>query len=532
MEQQNFYKQQTLVEVAGQGEQESPQHEEMPKQIGMYKIESLLDKGGMSLLYLGIDPVTHELITLKVLSSKYVAYPEMVERFMREAEIIQLTNHPNIVKLYGHGAWEGGVYIAMEFIQGLSLRQMILQEAMSLKRSLQFILQIGHALAHLHAHGIIHRDLKPENVLLTAQGGIKVIDFGISQIYTQKEKHSRVRVMGTPVYMSPEQREDPLNVTFASDIYSLGIIAYELILGRLSHGVIHLSLIPKGLQKILSKALQPKPEDRYEDIIDFIKDLSSYMTSADLKKDMRGSDYLGELSENLKEAQATLLPTVVPNWPKIEISFATNSSTAISSVYYDFVEKESGIYHILMGESLTTGVEGLLHIAMLKGIVRAFSELVHKPTELVSRVNEQIVKEGKENIFSFSFLTLNAREGQLSYISCGYSPLWHIPAGGSMPRRLSADNIALGIASQFEPVEVTANWNVGDTLILHTFQAGLAKGVAQIELDESQFVESLKENMFLSPKQLIEAIYRKVSKRDERAYFERPVTLISVVKTG
>lgn len=486
----------------------------------------------MSLLYLGIDPATHELVTIKVLSAKYVAYPEMIERFMREAEIIQLTNHPNIVKLYGHGTWEGGVYIAMEFIQGLSLRQMILQEAMSLKRSLQFILQIAHALMHLHVHGIIHRDLKPENILLTAQGGVKVIDFGISQIYTQKETHNKVRVMGTPVYMSPEQREDPLNVTFATDIYSLGIITYELVLGRLSHGIIHLSLIPKGLQKILAKALQPKPADRYEDIVDFIKDLSSYMTSPELKKDMRGSDYLGELSESLKEAQANLLPTVIPNWPNIEISFATNSSAAISSVYYDFVERESGVYHILMGESLTTGVEGLLYIAMLKGIVRAFSELIEKPAELVSRVNEQIIKEGREQIFSFSFLTLNAREETLSYISCGYSPLWHLPAGAKMPRRLSADNIALGIVSPLEPLEVTANWNVGDTLILHTFQAGLAKGVEQIESDESQFVEALKENMLLSPKQLVEAIYRKVSKRDERAYFERPVTLISVVKTG
>src|SRR5262245_36098130 len=228
---QDFYKQPTLVDIE---QKEEEDRERMPKHIGGYKIESLLDKGGMSLLYLGVHPETHELVTIKVLSSKYVSYPEMVERFMKEAEIIELTNHPNIVKLYGHGKWEGGVYIAMEFIQGLSLRQMILQEAMSLKRSLQFILQIAHALAHLHTHGIIHRDLKPENILLTAQGGVKVIDFGISQVYTQKERGGdKVRVMGTPVYMSPEQREDPLHVTFASDIYSLGIISYELVLGRL-----------------------------------------------------------------------------------------------------------------------------------------------------------------------------------------------------------------------------------------------------------------------------------------------------------
>jgi len=527
---QDFYKQPTLVDQ--EGEQSEEGIEKLPEQIGGYKVESLLDKGGMSLLYLGVHPKTHEPITLKVLSAKYVAYPEMVERFMREAEIIQLTNHPNIVKLYGHGTWVGGVYIAMEFIQGISLRQMILQEAMSLKRGLQFVMQIAHALTHLHSHGIIHRDLKPENILLTAQGGVKVIDFGISQIYTQKESGKKIRVMGTPVYMSPEQREDPLNVTFASDIYSLGIITYELVLGRLSHGIIHLSIVPKGLQKILAKALQPDPKDRYEDIVDFITDLSAYMNSAELKKDMRGSDYVGELSESLKEAQVTLLPTALPTWPHMEMSLASNNNASISSVYYDFFEKESGIYHILMGESLTTGVEGLLYIATLRGMVRSMSELVQKPTELVANVNELIIKEEKEQIFSFSFLTLNVREERISYISCGYSPLWHLPAGAKAPRRLSADNVALGIVPQFEPVEVTANWNVGDNLILHTFQAGLSKGVEQVELDESQFVEALKENLLLSPKQQVDAIYRKVSKRDERAFFERPVTVISVVRTS
>ncbi len=226
---------------------------ELPSQIGGYKIESLLNKGGMSLLYLGVHPETHEPITIKVLSSKYVSHPEMVERFMREAEIIELTDHPNIVKLYGHGKWEGGVYIAMEFVQGLSLRQMILQQAMSLKQALKITLQIAYALTHLHSHGIIHRDLKPENILLTAQGGVKVIDFGISQIYTEKESSKNRHLIGTPIYMSPEQREDPLKVSFSTDIYSLGIIMYEVVLGRLCYGEIHLSSVSRGLQKILAK---------------------------------------------------------------------------------------------------------------------------------------------------------------------------------------------------------------------------------------------------------------------------------------
>lgn len=482
----------------------------------------------MSLLYLGIHPETHEPIAVKVLSSKFVSHPEMVGHFMREAEIIELTNHPNIVKLFGHGKWAGGVYIAMEFVQGISLRQMILQEAMSLKRSLEVVLQISHALAHLHSHGIVHRDLKPENILLTAQGGVKVIDFGISQLYTEKIDTAKRSILGTPVYMSPEQRNDPLNVAFSADIYALGIITYELVLGRLCHGVVHLSVAPRGLQKILAKALQPKPEDRYEDIIDFIKAISVYLSSKELKKDMRGSDYLGELSENLKEAQVVLVPKELPKWQRLEMALASNCTSAVSSVYYDFFQQKDGVFNIVIGESLTTGIEGLLHIAILKGMVRALGSNFERSTDFVSALNTKIHASGNGEIFSFLSLTLYPILESFSYISCGYTPLWYLPAGADSPRRLTVDNPPLGSAAAVEMIEVDSNFNIGDTLILHTFQAGNAKNVAEIELDEAQFLEALMENLFLSPQKQVDAIFRKVSQKEGRAFFERPVTVIGI----
>ena len=502
--------------------------DEFPTKIGGYKIESLLNKGGMSLLYLGIHPETHEPIAIKVLLPKYVSNPEMVERFMREAEIIELTNHPNIVKLYGHGKWAGGVYIAMEFIQGISLRQMILQEAMSLKRALEVVLQISHALTHLHSHGIIHRDLKPENVLLTAQGGVKVIDFGISQMYTDVKQSAKWSLLGTPVYMSPEQKTNPLHVSFATDIYALGIIIYELITGRLCHGVVHLAIIPRGLQKILAKALQPDPKERYEDIVDVIYAISAYLSSGDLKKDMRGSDYLGELSENLKEAQVLLIPKETPKWPRLDMALASNCSTALSSVYYDFFQQKDGVYHIVMGESLTTGVEGLLRIAILKGMVRALAGSTERPTDFVTTLNARIVDAGMEEVFSFSLLTLYPTIDKFSYISCGYTPIWYLPAGSDSPRRLSADNVILGSPTTTSMIEVDSNFSVGDTLILHTFQAGMAKNIEEIEADEAQFLEALEEHLFLAPQKQIEAIFRKVSQKEGRAFFERPVTLIGI----
>ncbi len=498
----------------------------LPKKIGNYKIESLLNKGGMSLLYLGILPDTHEPIAIKVLQPKYISNPEMVDHFLREAEIIELTNHPNIVKLYGHGKWAGGVYIAMEFIQGISLRQMILQEAMSLKRSLEVILQIAHALTHLHAHGIIHRDLKPENILLTAQGGVKVIDFGISQIFT--ERGAPKKFMGTPFYMPPEQRADPTQVSFSTDIYALGVITYELVTGRLSHGTIHISEVPRGLQKILAKSLQPKPEDRYEDIVDFIKTLNNYISSDEMKRDRRGSDYLGEFSESLREAQGVLTPKEAPKWPRLDLSIASNCNTAVSSLYYDFFQQKDNVFNIVIGESLTTGVEGMLHIAILKGMVRALAPEIERPVDFVKHLNARVIDAGMGEVFSFSLLTLYPVIERFSYISCGYTPLWYIPQGSESPRRLSADNALLGSSVAVDIFEVDSKFDIGDTLLMHTFQAGRAKHVEEIEQDETQFLEALNENIFLAIPKQVETIFRKVSQKEGRAFFERPVAVIGM----
>ena len=523
---EDFHNLDTVVDLLGV---EEPPLAPLPKQIGPYKIESLLNRGGMSLLYLGIDPKTHEPLVIKVLSPAYVNHKEMVDRFMQEADIISLADHPNIVKIHGHGKWEGGVYIAMEFVQGITLRQLILQQALSLKRALEIVLQIAHALTHLHSHGIVHRDLKPENILLTATGGVKVIDFGIAQLHTDEGKK---HFMGTPVYMSPEQKKSPKEVSFPTDIYSLGLVTYELILGRLSHGDIHLSLMPRGLHAILVKALKSEPKERFEDIIDFVKAISNYLSSEEIKRDMRGSDYLGELSENLKEAQALVIPKELPAWPRVSLGIASNSNTAISAVTYDFFEPKPGVYTIVMGEAIATGMQGLLTIASLRGQVRALAPLLSSPKELVETLNRRICEDYGELAYAFSLLHLFASEDRLSFISCGYSPLWHIPRGSEVPRSLTSETLALGIDPDMEVFEISANWNIGDSLVLHTFQAALASATAEIEQDERLFVKALKENLHLGPTQQAAAIFRKVSAADSGALFERPLTLICTQRTA
>lgn len=505
---------------------------EIPDLIGPYKIENLLEKGGMSILYLGMHPETKEPTTIKVLSPKYLSRPEVVQRFINEAAIIAMTDHPNIVQLYGYGEWEGGFYIAMGFVQGISLKQYILQTPLSLTRALDIIIDIAYALCHLHAHGVIHRDLKPENILITETGEIKVIDFGIAQLLSEKTgqgNHVGRQLIGTPIYMSPEQRENPESVSYPSDIYSLGIIAYELILGKLSHGQIHLSLMPKGIQKILHKTLMPDPAERYQDVVDFITDLSAYKNSTMLEKDKKAGDTLSELAENLKRAQMTLVVSAPPRWPQLEIGLAGHQGIGISGIYYDFFEISEGVYGIMMGEAAAKGAEGVIYTAVLRGMVRSLCRLTTKPVELVTILNDILFRDSMNQTFALNYLILDTTANKLYYLSCGYGSLWHAKAGDSAPKKITASNSALGLTQDSAFVEIEHPWEVGDTLVLNTFATAEATQKAPV-FSEAVFEKALTESINRPPQKQVENLLLKAQITANKLLRERSISIISILR--
>lgn len=518
MIEKEFYKQPTSP---GFLPKEIPTTPELPKKIGPYEIESLLEKGGMSVLYLGTHPETKEPATIKVLSPKFLSHPEVMKSFINEAEIIAMANHPNIIQLYGQGEWEGGLYIAMEFVQGISLRQHILQNPISLTRALELITDIAYALCHLHSHGVIHRDLKPENILITESGTIKVIDFGIAQLLTEADRTpGRPHFIGTPIYMSPEQRDHPSQVSFPSDIYSLGIIAYELILGKLSHGQIHLSLMPRGIQKILHKMLQPNAADRYQDIVDVIADLSAYRNSLVLQKEKKTGDPVSEMAENMKRAQMTLLASSPPQWPHIEIGLAGHQGISLSGIYYDFLEIPEGAYGIIMGEASSKGAEGVIYTGVLRGLVRALCRLTTKPIELVTILNDILFRDSMDQTFALNYLIIDPTANQYRYISCGYGNLWQIKTGNVTPIKISTKNEALGTSQDAQFSEVTEKWEVGDTLIFNTFA----------ELPEDVFERAVLECRDKPPQKQVESILRKLRASATKLFQERSISLVSILR--
>lgn len=498
MAEPSFYKQNTLPELIGK--EDIP----LPEKIGPYKIESLLNKGGMSLLYLGLDPKTKKPVAIKVLSPSHINHPEAVEHFLREAKAISASNHPNIVKLYDQGSWEKGLYIAMELINGISLRQFIVQHSLSIRRVLDISLQVAYALQHLHSLRIIHRDIKPENILITEGGEVKLIDFGIAQLQDELDQLTLPSYfIGTPNYMSPEQKENPSRLSFASDLYSLGIILYELISGKLSYGAINLTSIPKGLRHILVKALAISASERYQNTEEFIHDISAYLQSKELEKEYAGPDQRKEIYETLYSAFQRTFPKKNPVWPYTEIGLAKSQGVQFG-LYYDFIRLPNNCLCILLASSITTTIETAICMSSLQGMIHMYKQLNSslKIDELTSSLNQLLCKQASP--ITFSALMLDPLQDKLSYISCGYNSLIHISQDSFHPRTIAAKNPLLGINPQAEFSETIDNWDVEDTLILHTFDVSHAN--AELIQFEKIFLESIKENLFFSAQRQAETI--------------------------
>jgi len=511
----DFHKQDTLPgENIPAKEPEKPLV--IPKVIGPYKIESLIDKGGMSILYLGMHTLSKEPTIIKVLSPRFLSHPEVVRRFFNEAEIIAMADHPNIVKMYGHGEWEGGLYIAMEYIEGQTLRQFLLQNPVSLKRALEMIIEISYALCHLHTHGVIHRDLKPENILVTESGVLKVIDFGIAQLLTEtesKENNAKSRMIGTPIYISPEQQRNPESVSYPSDIYSLGIISYELLLGKLSYGQLHLSLAPKGMQKILNKALQPKPQDRYQDIVDFIADVSAYLNSDAVEKDKKMGDLLSGLQENLRKAQTILISERVPEWSEYHIGLSVQKSVNTTGVYLDFFDLPEGLHGIFIADSSAQEAEGFIYTAMLRGMVRALCTLSNEPMALISVLNELLFRDTIPHLFNIGYLILDPKSEKLTFISCGLGSLWKLYKKPPDIFKIENQNVSLGTSVYPEFTQISLPFTHDEKIILSNY--------AEIQ-------DSLLKNVDLPPQKLTEIVLRNAKLLSPKLGQERSVSIVSI----
>jgi hypothetical protein len=262
-----------------------------PATIGRYELRERIAHGGMGVLYLAFDPVTEREVALKVLR---VDSDDLRERFLREARLAARLQHPNIVTIYDVGAHEDQPFIAMEFIAGETLGQLVQRRApLALSRRIALMEQVCVGLAYAHRHGIVHRDVKPANLMISRDSGVlKVLDFGVAGRVDADPGAQGQMLMGTPNYMSPEQVVGQPS-DHRSDIFSVGLVLYELLTYRqafsgesqqsillkvLNESPTPLALLVPGIDPVLpaivDRALEKSIEQRYPDLEAMRSDLS------------------------------------------------------------------------------------------------------------------------------------------------------------------------------------------------------------------------------------------------------------------
>ncbi len=293
-----------------------------------YEILETLGRGGMGVVYKARDAHLDRFVAIKVLPPEKVADPERKRRFVQEAKAASALNHPNIVHIYDIAEADGIQFIAMEYVPGKTLDQMIGRKGLRLNETLKCAVQIADALAKAHSAGIVHRDLKPSNVMVTGDGLVKVLDFGLAKLIErtsefgetatmqadEKPETAEGTIVGTVAYMSPEQAEGK-PVDARSDLFAFGSLLYEMVTGqRAFHGDSKLSTLaailnkepaplrqlapelPQELERIITRCLRKDPEYRAQNMSDLkvaLRDLKEESESGQLTSVSRARPKIG-----------------------------------------------------------------------------------------------------------------------------------------------------------------------------------------------------------------------------------------------
>jgi len=252
----------------------APAAAELAPHFPELEIIELLGQGGMGAVYKARQRKLDRLVALKILPQEWSCDPAFAERFTREARALARLNHPQVVAVHDFGEAGGHYFLIMEFVDGGNLRQFLTAGPLQPWQALPIVGQVCDALQYAHEQGVVHRDIKPENILLDKRGHVKIADFGLAKLVRRSASELTLtgagQVMGTLDYMAPEQRNSPQAVDHRADIYSLGVVFYEMLTGELPLGRFTLPSqkipVESRLDDVILRALEPEPDRRYQRI--------------------------------------------------------------------------------------------------------------------------------------------------------------------------------------------------------------------------------------------------------------------------
>ena len=290
-----------------------------------YEILSLIGVGGMANVYKAIDRQTGRHVAVKFLKEEFFENEELVRRFKNESKAISVLNHDSIIKVVDFNITDSEKYLVMEYIDGVTLKEFMDNRGkLTWEDTLIFANIILSALSHAHENGVVHRDLKPQNIMLTRDGRLKIMDFGIARLATASQRTVTDKAIGSVHYISPEQVRGQ-STDGRSDIYSIGIMMYEMITGKLpfqSETAVSVALqqlsqsaqpiseivsdVPKGMEQIIMKAIEKDPDRRYQSAADMRRDI---------KKVRENPEIVFETEEEMEQTKTVVINAVPKNKP-------------------------------------------------------------------------------------------------------------------------------------------------------------------------------------------------------------------------
>jgi len=304
---------------------------EQKKTIGKYEIVSELGRGGMGVVFKAWEESLQRFVAIKMLGDQLTDDENLVARFLREARSVSDLNHPNVVQVFAVDTHEGRPYFAMEFVEGESLTELIrTSRRIDPRRALNLVKEVAAGLSAAHDKGVVHRDIKPDNIMLTKHGGVKVVDFGVARIDDPNTKLTATGMaVGTPNYISPEVCLG-LDVDKRSDLFSLGIVFYEMLTGdtpfsadsplEMMTKVVKAEIpditslnpeIDDGVRKILHHMLEKKPDYRYQDLHEVLEDIEAYL-NGDVPPHASNAESQPTMQVDLPDLGATIAATAAP----------------------------------------------------------------------------------------------------------------------------------------------------------------------------------------------------------------------------
>jgi serine/threonine protein kinase/sugar lactone lactonase YvrE len=421
------------------------------RKIAHFEVTGELGRGGMGTVYQARDQHLDRLVALKVLLPETVNNPDRRRRFVQEAKAASALNHPNIVHIYDIDEAEGVLFIAMEYVAGKTLDQVIPRKGLPLSEALRYAAQIAGALTAAHAAGIVHRDLKPSNIMVTEQGSIKLLDFGLAkllerggsesdatQTFAEVERTAEGTIVGTAAYMSPEQAEGrPLDER--SDIFSFGAVLYEMITGvRAFQGTTRLST--------LSSVLRDEPKAPGEIREDTPEQLARIMARCLRKEPGRRFQHMSDLGvalQEVKEESEAGKPAVAESkrrsgwrWGLIAAAVTLLAAGGAAAWHFGWLVSDRAVSGSAQATQLTLA-PGLSMGASLShdGALMAFSSNRSGRFEVYVRSTgphgseRQITSDGQQNIEP----SWSPDGKSIAYHSVARQGIWTVPASGSGP---------------------------------------------------------------------------------------------------